>query len=322
MSTTPGNVSFPAAVPTLKTSGSFHIKPEWAVGDTRAHLPKWYVPAFFAVLVGSLALPSGRARIYTTMPIVLALVAMLPYHTEGTFKKDFDLGNLVLGWFLVYLSLVLTAPEKQFWKKDGRTLTPDQRQKELDGQPYLVKLAWSFGVWTNPRGIGWSHQVSGLRPAAPAGEPVCVKRWWGMVWHQFMRQVAHSGGLLLSRDMLKLPKGTSIARFIYLVGAFASTGFYHTIVTVYATGFRAGLNPCGDLQFFVLQAFGMFMEGWMIDLAIWSGHASNKQGWKAFGYIWWACWLGYSQLWYLDELRKAGLWDVDLKVLGYFGFSL
>jgi Membrane bound O-acyl transferase family len=143
-----------------------------------------------------------------------------------------------------------------------------------------------------------------------------------MVWHQFMRQVAHSTGLLFSRDMFKLPKGTAISRLVYLIGAFAGTGFYHAIVTIYATAFRAGLNPCGDLQFFVLQAFGMFMEGWAIDFVLWTGHGGNKTGWKYFGYLWFACWLGYSCLWYLEELRKAGLWDVDLKVLGYFGFSL
>ncbi|EHL00840.1 hypothetical protein M7I_3231 [Glarea lozoyensis 74030] len=307
---------------TAQTAPSFHSAPAWSLNDTRAHLPKWYVPAFFVVLVASLALPAGKARIYSTLPIVLGLCAMLPYHTEGSFKKDFDLGNLVLGWFLVYISLVLTSPETQFWKQDGRKLSPEERMRELEGAGYLKKLAWSFNVWTNPRGIGWSHQVGGLRPAAPEGTTVNIRRFWGMVWHQFMRQVAHSGGLLLSRDMFKLPKGSSISRLVYLVGAFASTGFYHTIVTVYATAFRAGLNPCGDLQFFVLQAVGMFMEGWAIDFVLWSGHGGNKTGWKYFGYLWWASWLGYSCLWYLEELRKAGLWDVDLKVLGYFGFTL
>jgi hypothetical protein len=68
--------------------------------------------------------------------------------------------------------LVLTSPEKQFWKKDGRTLTADERMAELEGAGYFTKLAWSFNVWTNPRGIGWSHQVGGLRPAAPEGTTV------------------------------------------------------------------------------------------------------------------------------------------------------
>ena len=131
-----------------------------------------------------------------------------------------------------------------------------------------------------------------------------------------MRQVAHSGGLLVSRDLLKMPKGTFAARLTYLIAAFASTGFYHTIVNVYATGFRAW-NPCGDMEFFVLQGVGVFVEGLLIDLVLKSGHGGNKRAWRYFGYVWWACWLGYSQLWYVEQLRQAGLWDVDLKLLKY-----
>jgi hypothetical protein len=201
----PANISIPRSAP------SFHSKPAWSIGDTRAHLPKWYVPAFFVVLVASLALPAGKARIYSTLPIVLALCAMLPYHTEGSFKKDFDLGNLVFGWFLVYISLVLTSPEKQFWKKDGRTLTPDERMAELEGAGYLKKLAWSFNVWTNPRGIGWSHQVGGLRPAAPEGTTVKYVLFLFSVTQAntrnrsfVARKLAYALGFFITLDVLHL----------------------------------------------------------------------------------------------------------------------
>ena len=147
------------------TSQTLHIKtvPEWSINDTRLHLPKWYVPAFFVVVVGALALPYGKTRIYTSLPIVLAFVAMLPYYTEGSIKKDFDLGNLIFGWFLMYLSLILTAPEKVFWKRDGRDVTPEERMRELERKGFWGKLAWSWGVYSNPRGLGWGHQVPGLR---------------------------------------------------------------------------------------------------------------------------------------------------------------
>lgn len=144
-----------------------------------------------------------------------------------------------------------------------------------------------------------------------------------MVWHQFMRQIAHSGGLLLSRDLFALPKGTFLGRLLYLVGGFASPGLYHTMVAVFATGFRAGWNPCGDLECFVLQAIGILVECWAIDVVKWSGHGRNTTGWRVFVYLWCACWLGYSQLRYVDGLREARLWDVDLRVLCYLpGVSL
>lgn len=124
------------------------------MGETRFRIPKWYVPTFFAVIVTSLALPVGPNRIYYTMPVVFGLVSMLYYHTDGAFKKDYDLGNLILGWFLVYVSLILTSPEREFWPKDGQKLTVDERFKETNEKTFLQKMKWSFGVWTNPRGVG------------------------------------------------------------------------------------------------------------------------------------------------------------------------
>ena len=141
--------------------------------DSRLKLPAWYAPAFFVVLVVSLALPHGSNRIYLTLPVVLGLVAMLPYHTEGSFKKDYDMGNLVLGWFLVYLSFISTNPERDFWNKsDNRKISQDERFNEMQSKSFWQKLPWSLGVWTNPRGIGWSHEAPNLRPAAPEGYPV------------------------------------------------------------------------------------------------------------------------------------------------------
>ena len=147
-------------------------KASFPLEETRLPIPKWYVPAFFAVLVVSLALPHGTNRIILTLPVALGLVSMLYNHTDGSFKKDYDLGNLVLGWFLVYLSLILTNPERVFWKRDGRDLTADERFKEAQSKSFWQKLPWSFGVWTNPRGIGWSHEAPGLRRAAPEGYPL------------------------------------------------------------------------------------------------------------------------------------------------------
>jgi hypothetical protein len=138
-----------------------------------------------------------------------------------------------------------------------------------------------------------------------------------MVFHKFMRGLAHAGGLLLSRDIVAFPKGSFPARSLYLLGGFLTPGLYHTMVSIYATGFRAGVNPCGDLLCFVLQAVGVLVEGWAIDAVKCSGHGGNTRAWKLFGYIWCACFLGYSQLGYIDGLTKAGLWDVDLRVLSY-----
>jgi len=146
----------------LFTTTTSAYKPTWAIADTRLHMPKWYLPVYLTTLVVSLALPR-QTRIVLTLPIVIALISMLPFRTEGSFKKDFDFGNLVLGWFFFYLSLCFGAPEKQFWKKDGRSLTPEQRHTEHEAKSLREKLHWSWGIWTNPRGNGWSHEAPGMK---------------------------------------------------------------------------------------------------------------------------------------------------------------
>ena len=47
-----------------------------------------------------------------------------------------------------------------------------------------------------------------------------------------MRQIAHSGGLVVSRDLLKISKGAFAARLTHLITALASTGLYNTILNV------------------------------------------------------------------------------------------
>lgn len=163
--------------------------------ETRFPIPKWYVPAFFAVIVTSLALPAGPNRIYYTMPVVFGLVSMLYYHTDGAFKKDYDLGNLILGWFLVYVSLILTSPEREFWPKDGQKLTVDERFTETNEKTFLQKLKWSFGVWTNPRGVGWSHQSPNLYKGVEPGYPV---------WKFAARKLVHAAVLFVTIDALHL----------------------------------------------------------------------------------------------------------------------
>ncbi|KAK5096983.1 hypothetical protein LTR24_002424 [Lithohypha guttulata] len=386
-------------------------KPAWLIGDTRAPMPKWYLPAYFAALVFSLAL-SRRHRITYSLPIVVALIAMLPFHTEGSFKKDFDLGNLVLGWFFFYLGLCFGAPERMFWKNDGKSLTPDEREVDIRSKSLGERLQWSWAIWSNPRGLGWSHQAPGIKPVRegkwtfvakkfmnwlllsvaydvlhlwykhlmttnmaptwsiyhyplylqiligvsnqfriyceivsmhslaagitvglgiykPAEWPPLVgsfadayrvSRFWGLVWHQLMRQVADGGGSLMAM-VIPFPKRSALGSLMYLVGAFATTGLYHNIVNIFATGFRAGLHPCGDMAF-VQQAFAIFVERYAVDLVKKSGHASNVTGWKIFGYIWTAAAIGFTEIGWVEGLTRAGIWNVDLKVLGYVGFSM
>ena len=136
----------------------------------RLPLPSWYMPAFFITIVTSTALPHGQGRLTWTMPVVVSLLSMLFYHSKGSFREDFHTGNMVLGWFLVYVLYMIGKPEAQRWKIDGRNLTPEERYKEINSKSFFSKLIWSFQIWTNPRGVGWSNEAPGLRKPFKAGD--------------------------------------------------------------------------------------------------------------------------------------------------------
>jgi hypothetical protein len=135
-----------------------------------------------------------------------------------------------------------------------------------------------------------------------------------------MRQVADGGGSLIAM-VIPFPKRSALGSLCYLIGAFATTGLYHNIVNVFATGFRAGLQPCSDLGF-VQMAVPILMERYAIDFVKKSGHASNVAGWKMFGYLWTAVAIGFIEIRWVEGLVGVGIWEVDLKVLGYAGFSM
>ncbi len=116
-------------------------------------------------------------------------------------------------------------------------------------------------------------------------------------------------------------KGSPWSRLFYLIGAFATTGLYHNIVNVFATGFREGLHPCGDMAF-IYMAFAIFIEHYAIQFVKQSGHASNVAGWKMFGYLWTAAAIGWVEIGWVDGLVKMGVWDTDLKLLKYAGYSM
>ena len=141
-----------------------------AMPPKRLPLPSWYLPAFSVTVVTSTALPHGQKRVSWTMPVIIALLSMLLYHSKGSFREDFHAGNMILGWFLLYVCYMLGKSEAERWKLDGRDLTPEERYKEINAKPFLYKLIWSLQVWTNPRGIGWSHQAPGLKKSVKEGD--------------------------------------------------------------------------------------------------------------------------------------------------------
>ena len=131
-----------------------------------------------------------------------------------------------------------------------------------------------------------------------------------------MRQVAQAGGNVLAKGLLNLPKGTQAFRLAYLVGAFGATGLYHTLVDVWAAGF-AGLDPIGDMRFFVGQGAMIWLEGLVVNYARKRWNLRFNLFWRCVGYVWFFVWIGASQIHYMENMRRYGLWEKELKVLKY-----
>ena len=137
-----------------------------------------------------------------------------------------------------------------------------------------------------------------------------------LVWHPYMRQVAMAGGKGLSGGLLNLLKGTQAARLMYLVGAFGATGLYHNLVDVWAANFLRP-DPIGDMQFFVSQGVMIWIEGLVLNYAQKRWGLKFNLFWRCVGYVWFVTWIGASQIHYMENMRRHGFWEKDLKLLKY-----
>ncbi|KAK6827830.1 toxin biosynthesis protein [Apiospora arundinis] len=226
------------------------------------------------VQITSLALPPFQHRALIFVPLIAAL-AYASATNLGAYSAELRATLISLWpWYLGTIAdLAWARPEHDYWRLDR----PAHEAESMSGGWGWRKLAWSAALWANPRGIGWSHQIRGVRRGrGPAAR-------WPFVWYQLRRYVAYY-------------------LIVDVMGMYTMRHFYHTDVDLGTITVRAAswtrsfynswhllLQVIAQLQFqyiscsMVTVALGIYEpKDWPPWLGTWQDLRSVRLLWNAW----------------------------------------
>ncbi|KAK1541151.1 tat pathway signal sequence [Colletotrichum paranaense] len=137
-----------------------------------------------------------------------------------------------------------------------------------------------------------------------------LRRYWGVFWHQSVRKRINSPANWIAKDVLRLPRGTLLARYAVVILTFTMSTFQH------ATGDIASGIPVsrtGSPWFFLVQALGFVLED--VFQYVWKqvAPASARDTWytKVFGYVWVFAWMFWCTPFYAYPVSANNRGDQD-----------
>ncbi|KAL6719423.1 hypothetical protein ACLMJK_003663 [Lecanora helva] len=128
------------------------------------------------------------------------------------------------------------------------------------------------------------------------GECWSIRQFWGSFWHQTTRRKFSAPANFLCFLVLRVSKGTLVARYTLLTLTFLISGVFHRVGDM-ASGLK--WKESGALRFFAMQAVGIMVEDIVQGTfrLIWHQDRTSAppRGWKrALGSIWLALWLFWT----------------------------
>ncbi|KKK16037.1 hypothetical protein ARAM_004618 [Aspergillus rambellii] len=161
----------------------------------------------------------------------------------------------------------------------------------------LVRLlaTVSFGIVTRAAivagytGAGVVSVLLGLsEPAAwppvfgSLAEAWCLRRFWGIAWHQTLRQLLSANANYLA-SLLGVSPSSRRGYFFRLAFAFAVSGAVHSLVDM---AFGVSLVKSGGIWFFALQVPGCVLESAVQSIASPLGNCTRLSTKRKIGYCW------------------------------------
>ncbi|KAK4246250.1 tat pathway signal sequence [Corynascus novoguineensis] len=115
----------------------------------------------------------------------------------------------------------------------------------------------------------------------PISQTYTMRRFWGVFWHQTLRQKSGSPAYYTTYSILGLRKGGTVTRYVHLFLTFIVSAIIHLLAEEYPWGID--WDRSGTTRFFVTQAFGILLE----DL-VQSNLGPREPRWwtKAVGWVW------------------------------------
>lgn len=149
--------------------------------------------------------------------------------------------------------------------------------------------------------------------------------WWGGWWHQTFRYAFEQPGRKLVQLLGLKPKSPS-AKLIQLVTAFGLSGFLHACGSYTCAGSTRPL--LGPMRFFLLQAFGCFIEAILIQPLLKSSRIEqNVPRWlmRAITFSYVHLWFYHTASLICDDFAKGGIWlfePIPISPLRGLGFGV
>ncbi|KAL4913040.1 membrane bound O-acyl transferase family-domain-containing protein [Aspergillus aurantiobrunneus] len=116
-----------------------------------------------------------------------------------------------------------------------------------------------------------------------------LRRFWGRYWHQLLRQPFQGITKLITRNVLRLPHQSRLARYLGLVLVFACSALLHACMDAKA---GIGFKLSGAWACFLLQAVGITLEDTAVGVytRVFGDSQSQSQStplWvRLLGYVW------------------------------------
>ncbi|KAF9884912.1 hypothetical protein FE257_000903 [Aspergillus nanangensis] len=183
------------------------------------------------------------------------------------------------------------------------------RLQQISGDELMIRLKALLGFWVGTYySIRAMHRIlaivgviTGTKdvhrwPAifGPLSKTYTLRQFWGIFWHQTLRQKSGSPAYYITYSVLGLRKRTTIARYLHLLLTFIISGIIHLLAEEYPCGID--WDRSGTMRFFVTQAFGILLEDLMqTGFAFGGSHQSHSCWWsKEVGWVWVALFIFWS----------------------------
>ena len=139
------------------------------------------------------------------------------------------------------------------------------------------------------------------------GDLYSVRSAWSRVWHQQCRRICSAPGIWLTRDVLRLRKGSFASKYVQLFTGFAISGFIHGAASMLVS---RSFNDDGTLKCFLGQAALIMLEDHVIDLGKNLG-LKDSRFWRGVGFLWTVLAIGWSVEPWVRQCIGNGVWVHD-----------
>ncbi|KAK8075552.1 hypothetical protein PG997_010215 [Apiospora hydei] len=186
-------------------------------------------------------------------------------------------------------------------------------------------IAFQRGVYNVAAFISVGIRLNSPNDWPPFNGPIrqtyTLRYFWSTFWHQINTHRLSSMAMFLMHNVLHLPRGTILVRYLRIWLIFLFSGVQHVAIDV-ASGIS--LQHSGAMRFFWIQPLGLVIED--LFLSLFNG-GSQRAGqpfklWQHFlGWIWVGLWMAWTAPAYLYpimalEASEAG-GVVPVSIIGY-----